>query len=73
MKILNCFEPEEVYIYALGMEPWLGYIMGLAYTETSNAIVDSNQLIEHCGRKGIAAERLFAEREWIYRGGHESA
>jgi len=53
----------SVYIYAMGQEPWLRYIMSLQYTEQSRPIVESNRLIAECLANGIAAERLFGEKE----------
>jgi L-ascorbate metabolism protein UlaG (beta-lactamase superfamily) len=63
IDIVNKFNFKEVYVYAMGQEPWLNYIMSIKYTETSNPIVASNKLIEDCKARGIVAERLFGERE----------
>lgn len=63
LDIVNTFDCREVYVYAMGQEPWLNYIMSLKYTETSRPIVESNKLIVECQRKGIKAERLFGEKE----------
>jgi hypothetical protein len=52
-----------VYVYAMGQEPWLNYVMSLKYTEESRPIVDSNRLIAACRERDIRAERLFGERE----------
>ena len=60
MSIFNC---NEVYVYAMGQEPWLNYIMSIKYTEQSRPIVDSNRLIRACEERGIVAERLFGEKE----------
>lgn len=53
----------SVYVYAMGQEPWLRYIMSLQYTEQSRPIVESNRLIAECLANGISAERLFGEKE----------
>jgi L-ascorbate metabolism protein UlaG (beta-lactamase superfamily) len=53
----------EVYVYAMGQEPWLNYIMSIKYTEQSRPIVESNRLIAECRARGITAERLFGEKE----------
>lgn len=53
----------SVYVYAMGQEPWLRYIMSLQYTEQSRPIVESNRLIAACLENGICAERLFGEKE----------
>lgn len=58
----NC---KEVYVYAMGQEPWLGYIMALKYTPESLQIIESNKFIEECIAKGIKAEIPFGKKEWI--------
>jgi L-ascorbate metabolism protein UlaG (beta-lactamase superfamily) len=60
VELLRC---KEVYVYAMGQEPWLNYVMSIKYTETSNPIIHSNRLIETCRSRGITAERLFGERD----------
>lgn len=59
---LNC---GEVYIYAMGQEPWLSYLTSIEYTEESKPIVDSNRLIEACRERGIASERPYGMKEII--------
>lgn len=56
---------KNAYVYAMGQEPWLGYIMALQYSEDSSQIVQSNLFIEECHKKGIESERLFGRKEWI--------
>lgn len=57
------FRCKDVYVYAMGQEPWLNYVMRTKYTEESHPIVESNRLIETCRSRGIVAERLFGEKE----------
>jgi hypothetical protein len=57
------FRCKEVYVYAMGQEPWLNHVMGIKYTDQSNPIVQSNRLIERCRSRGVTAERLFGEKE----------
>lgn len=54
---------QHVYVYAMGQEPWLNYVMSIKYTDQSRPIVESNRLVEECRRRGIVAERLFGEKE----------
>jgi L-ascorbate metabolism protein UlaG (beta-lactamase superfamily) len=61
--IVDTFNPGEVYVYAMGQEPWLEYISSIKYTEESNPIVASNRLVQYCESRGITAERLFGEKE----------
>jgi L-ascorbate metabolism protein UlaG (beta-lactamase superfamily) len=63
MAIISELKPREVYVYAMGQEPWLSYITSIKYTDESNPIVASNKLIAECRQHGIASERLFGERE----------
>lgn len=63
MSIVDLFHCREVYVYAMGQEPWLNYIMSIKYTAESRPIVESNQLIQACQKQGIIAERLFGEKE----------
>jgi L-ascorbate metabolism protein UlaG (beta-lactamase superfamily) len=66
MKLVNAFNPSEVYVYAMGQEPWCEFISSIKYTDESNPIVQSNLLITACAAKGIIAERLFGEKEILY-------
>jgi L-ascorbate metabolism protein UlaG (beta-lactamase superfamily) len=61
--MVDQFGCQEVYVYAMGQEPWLNYVMSIKYTEKSNPIIQSNKLIEYCQGRGITAERLFGEKE----------
>ncbi len=62
-KIVNALGCKEVYVYAMGQEPWLKYMTSIKYTPESRPIVESTRLIENCHARGIIAERLFGEKE----------
>jgi L-ascorbate metabolism protein UlaG (beta-lactamase superfamily) len=66
MCLVHIFHPSEVYVYAMGQEPWCEFISSIKYTDASNPIVQSNRLIDECKTKGIVAERLFGEKEILY-------
>lgn len=66
MHLVNIFNPKEVYVYAMGQEPWVEFISSVRYTNESNPIVESNRLINECTTRGIVAERLFGEKELLY-------
>ena len=57
---LNC---GQVYVYAMGQEPWLSYITSIEYTDESKPIVESNRLVEACRERGITSERLYVMKE----------
>lgn len=63
--IVERFNPQQVYVYAMGQEPWLRHLTSLSYTETSKPIVESNKLVEECNRRGLISERLFGKKEII--------
>lgn len=65
-KMIAIFDPSEVYVYALGMEPWFKYFMGMDYDENARQIQESDRLLLSCASKGIHAERLFAKRVWTF-------
>jgi L-ascorbate metabolism protein UlaG (beta-lactamase superfamily) len=63
MNIVNSLNCREAYVYAMGQEPWLNYVMSIKYTEQSRPIIESTKLINACRERGIVAERLFGEKE----------
>jgi L-ascorbate metabolism protein UlaG (beta-lactamase superfamily) len=67
MALIDIFKPREVYVYAMGQEPWVEFISSIKYTEESNPIVQSNKLVGICREKGIIAERLYGEKEILYK------
>ncbi|MFC0516384.1 MBL fold metallo-hydrolase [Mucilaginibacter angelicae] len=66
IKLVEIFNPKEVYVYAMGQEPWLEFISSIKYTDESNPIIQSNRLIDDCKSRSIIAERLFGEKEILY-------
>jgi len=66
MSLVNIFHPKEAYVYAMGQEPWVEFISSIKYTDESNPIVQSNQLVRLCHERSITAERLFGEKELLY-------
>jgi L-ascorbate metabolism protein UlaG (beta-lactamase superfamily) len=61
-EIVDALEPDEVYVYAMGLEPWMGIVMAIDYDESHPAIVDSDLLVRHVQDKGGTAERLHLRR-----------
>ncbi len=66
MDLVETFNPKDVFVYAMGMEPWLEFISSIKYTDESRPIIESNKLVEMCKAKGIRGERLFGERTLEY-------
>lgn len=56
---------KHAYVYAMGQEPWLNYVMALKYESGSPQILESDKFVQSCREKGIESERLFGRKEWI--------
>ncbi|MCC9070530.1 MBL fold metallo-hydrolase [Flavobacterium sp. F-65] len=65
--LIDVFSAKNVFVYAMGMEPWLKHISSIKYTSESEPIVQSNQLLEYCRNKGVESERLFGEKIIEYK------
>lgn len=61
-SVVEMIKPKNVYLYALGLEPWYKYFMGLEYNEQSRQIVESNKMIEACRKIGIDAETMYGRK-----------
>jgi len=62
-KIIDSLRPKQVYVYAMGQEPWLTFLTSIKYTAQSRPIVESNKLVEECRKRGILSERLFGQKQ----------
>lgn len=54
----HTFNAGQVYVYALGVEPWFGYFMGVSYNENNIQLVESKRLVDECLARGIPSEQL---------------
>ncbi len=72
-SIVELFKCKQVYVYAMGQEPWLNHIMSIRYTRESRPIVESDKLLKWGQESGITAERLFGEREILIEQGMPDA
>ncbi len=68
-NLVNQFNPQQVYVYAMGQEPWLTYITSINYTDDSRPIIESNKLVEQCKKNNIHSERLYGCKEIILAAG----
>jgi L-ascorbate metabolism protein UlaG (beta-lactamase superfamily) len=68
VAMMEHFKPRQVYIYAMGREPWLTYLTSLEYTETSKPIVEAGRLVAHCREHDILAEDLYCRKELFFEG-----
>ncbi len=63
LNLVSRLKPRQVYVYAMGQEPWLTYLTSIQYTDQSRPIVESNKLVGDCLGHGRVAERLFGQKE----------
>jgi len=63
LELVNIFEAKQVYLYAMGSEPWLNYFMALQHSHATASADESEKLLEDCASRGIVAEKLFASKE----------
>ncbi|HEX8559977.1 MAG TPA: MBL fold metallo-hydrolase [Pyrinomonadaceae bacterium] len=70
--IVEKLNPGQVYVYAMGQEPWLTFLTSIQYTDESHPIVESDKLVADCRGRGIVSERLYGQKE-IFLGGELGA
>ena len=58
----------QAFVYAMGQEPWLRYLMGLEYQPDSFQLRECDTFFDRCRAGGIHAERLFGCAEWVWNG-----
>lgn len=57
---------QAAYVYSMGQEPWLNYIMNINYTEESLQLIESDKFVKTCSEMGLQSKRLFGRAEWHY-------
>lgn len=57
---------KNVFVYAMGAEPWLSFISSIDYEEDDGPIVESDLLIEQCKNHDIHAQRLYGKAELFF-------
>ncbi len=65
-SLIDIFNPKNVFVYAMGLEPWLEFISSIKYTDESKPIIESNRLLDKCKELNIDGERLFGEKTIEY-------
>jgi hypothetical protein len=63
IKDLDC---AKVFIYAMGQEPWLKYLMGLEYQPDSIQLQQTRSFVDHCRAADLAIEHLNISRELFF-------
>ena len=68
VAIVDILKPKQVYVYAMGLEPWCSFLTSIQYTDESRPIVESNRLVAECAKRGIVSERLYVRKELLLTG-----
>jgi L-ascorbate metabolism protein UlaG (beta-lactamase superfamily) len=63
VKDLGC---SKAFIYAMGQEPWLRYLMGLEYKPDAIQMTQARGFVERCVEAGVEIEHLNISRELFY-------
>jgi L-ascorbate metabolism protein UlaG (beta-lactamase superfamily) len=61
--IVDYLNPTQVYVYAMGLEPWLTYLTSIQYTDESRPIIESGKLVEELQGRRITSERLYGQKD----------
>lgn len=64
LAVIDAFDAKQAYIYAIAMEPWLGYLVPTAWSEDSRPIIEARRLIAEMKRRGRQADIPYCRGEW---------
>ncbi len=64
--LLEAVGADSLYVYAMGREPWLEYLLGLALTEKSTQVTEARKLVSEAGRRGYVESRLLYGKDEIH-------
>lgn len=62
-QLTELLSPKQVFVYAMGQEPWMKYLMGLNYTEDSVQLTEVRGFIEWCTSNNLPAHMLYMSME----------
>jgi L-ascorbate metabolism protein UlaG (beta-lactamase superfamily) len=53
LELLQAVGANRIYVYAMGLEPWMEHLLGLAYTEDAIQIKEARRLVTTAQEKGF--------------------
>jgi L-ascorbate metabolism protein UlaG (beta-lactamase superfamily) len=62
LPMVKAFNAKQVYVYAIGLEPYFKYFNGLEHDGNSRQIVESNKFLEACKNINVPAEILYCKK-----------
>ena len=66
MELAEAVGARRIFNYAMGLEPWMEYILGLCMTPAAPQWQESEKLLADSKRKGLTAERPFGRWEGFF-------
>ena len=63
MKVVESLQCKKVFVYAMGMEPWMQYITSIDPSEDTPPMVNSTAFVKTLNEQGIPALRLYGQYE----------
>jgi L-ascorbate metabolism protein UlaG (beta-lactamase superfamily) len=63
IELVRALGASRAFVYSMGQEPWLRYLLALAYEPDSRPIVESDRFVAWCHDHGIESRRLFGRHE----------
>lgn len=64
--LLDVLGAERLYIYAMGLEPWLEFLLGLAYTPEATQIKEAQRFLRLAREAGLLDARLLTGKQELY-------
>jgi L-ascorbate metabolism protein UlaG (beta-lactamase superfamily) len=65
MRMLRALGAKRLYVYAMGLEPWYEWLLGLAYTDDAQQIKEMKKILVDARNAGLADARLLTAKTTI--------
>jgi L-ascorbate metabolism protein UlaG (beta-lactamase superfamily) len=69
MELAEAVGARRIFNYAMGLEPWMEFILGLCMTPAAPQWQESEKLLAQANRRGLVAERPFGRWERVFDAG----
>lgn len=66
LELVDILKPKNTFVYAMGMEPWLSFILDLIYEEGDEQLKESEDFVAQSNQRGVPSERLFMRKELFF-------
>jgi L-ascorbate metabolism protein UlaG (beta-lactamase superfamily) len=63
LELVRRFNFSQVYVYAMGLEPWLRHILDIGHSDDSYSMREARRFIHACNELGIRTELLRDRKE----------